>query len=156
MAAKSGVNDDSLHSLLVLGRPLVTRTGLAPVDRGHGFGVLLDVRDSEVFDQVLVNEYRPQLTNPGKLSTTKGSIEPGGSFSEEIDPIGWGHRHFTPGAGGDESTHSRRRVLKVIRRRLGGMGSAVLSRRSHIRDWGTGHIPFEKTWCEEVQVQNTT
>jgi hypothetical protein len=157
MTTKSGVNGDSLHSLLVLGRPLVTRAGLTAVHRGNGLGVPLELRNSEVLEQVLVTSIA-HSSNPRKLITTKGSVELGDGLGEEIDAIGWGT--------GPSLLVLTEMSWLIWEARFCGLfegfwvvcavGPGEDEGRSQIRDCGTGRIPLEKTWCEEVQVQSTT
>ena len=128
MTAKGGVNCDGFHCLLVLGRPLVTGAGLAAVHRSNEFGIPLELRNSEVFEQVSSNKCCPQFADSREFIATKGSFEFGGSLDEEIDAIGRWDRPVTLGLDRDELAYLGSEVLRVIRPLLGGMCNAVLAR----------------------------
>lgn len=160
MTTKSGMNGDSLHSRLVLSRELVTRAELTTVHRSNGPGVPLELRNSEVLEQVLADERRPQLVNSRKLTTTKGSIELSGSLDKDIDVVSRWDRPFALGLYRNELVYLGSRVRWVIRLVLSDMRSMVLARtrreRSQIWNDGTGGVPMKETRCEEVQIQDTT
>jgi len=160
MTTKSGVNGNGLHRLPVLGRPLGAGAGFTAVHRGNGPGVPPELRDSEVLEQVSVNERFPQLANPGKFIATEDSVELGGGLDEEIDSIGRWDWPFTLGIGRDGSAYSRSEVLRVIRLISNGICSTVPAKmrrgRSRTRNVGGGGIPKEEARREEVQVQSTT
>ena len=121
----------------------------------------MKLRNSKVLEQVPASKRFPQLASPRKIIPTEGSVELGDGLDEEIDAVGWWDRSFALGPDGDELTYLGSEALWVVRRLSGGMGSTVLARagrrgRSWIRNGGTGGIPVEKTWREEVQVQSAT
>ena len=120
----------------------------------------MELRNSEVLEQAPAIECFPQLTNPRKFIATKDSVELGDGLDKEIDAVDWWDRSFALGPDGDELADLGSEALRVVWQLSGGTVTMVLARagrgRSRIRNGGTGGIPVEKTWCEEVQVQSAT
>lgn len=120
----------------------------------------MELRNPEVLEQISAYERLPQLANPRKAIATKDSVEFGDSFDEEIDAVGGRGRPFTLGLYRGELGYWGRKMPGIIGMFFNGICSTILTkvgrRKSRIRNDGTGGIPAEKTWREEVQIQSST
>jgi len=116
------------------------------------------LRNSEILEQVSVDECLPQPANPREFIATKGSVELVGSLDKEIDAVCRRDRPLILGLDKDVFVYLGGKVLPVIKLPLSAMCSAVLARtrgrRSRTRNDGTGGIPEEKTRGKEVQIKS--
>jgi len=107
----------------------------------------MELRNSEVLEQVSGNKHCPQLANPREFTAPKNSVELGGSLDEEVDAVGRWDWPFALGIDRVGSGYSRSKILRVIRLVSSGVCSRVPAKvrrgRSRIRNVGGRGIPME-------------